>query len=91
MQVRIEAGESSGGGTFVRVVVLVPTSGFFLCLGTPTASGASGPLLRRRRVRPSDLTATWRGHTGSISRLFNVQSLSHSCNSRALESQPKVR
>ena len=66
-------------GTLVRVVALTPTSGFFLCLGMLTTSGCVGPLFRRSFTRPSDLTATWRGHTGSMIRLFVDQSLSHSC------------
>mmetsp|Transcript_20495 Transcript_20495/g.66557 ORF Transcript_20495/g.66557 Transcript_20495/m.66557 type:complete len:244 (-) Transcript_20495:1425-2156(-) len=61
-----------------RVVAFVPAGGYFLCFGMVTTSGSAGPLVSVSFVIPSVNTATWRGHTGSISFLFMAQSLSHS-------------
>ena len=43
--------------TRVRVVALTPARGCFLCLGTDTTCGSSGPSLRCSSTLPSLLTA----------------------------------
>ncbi len=45
------------GLTLVRVVALMPAGGCFLCLGTDTTSGSSGPSFKCSRTRPSSLMA----------------------------------